>query len=231
MEVGGPREEVPPSLREALGLLFGRPSYRALFVGSCMHFIGSFALLSWSATYLIRVHGLSTTDVGLWFGMVLGGGFALGNILGGYTADLLGRRNLRWYFYMPALADLIALPFFVLFLFPGSWQTALVAFPFFAVFHSSSTNPLQASALALARPSMRALAMAIYSFVTGLVGAGAGPFIAGVLNDLLAPSYGVSAIQISLVSILAATALAGAIALIWGARKFEDDLKFVMSRG
>jgi predicted MFS family arabinose efflux permease len=101
---------------KALQSLWRVTSMRYLWGASCFHFIVTFAILTWSAAYLIRIHESPADEVGLWFGLVLDGGFAIGNLCGGYTADVLARRSVAWYFLMPATADLIALPFYLLFL-------------------------------------------------------------------------------------------------------------------
>jgi len=70
---------------------------------------------------------------------------------------------------------------------------------------------------------MRALAASITILGITLVGMGAGPQAIGILNDLLAPSFGDDAVRYSMAAVLS-TCVLGALALAWGATRIEQDL-------
>jgi hypothetical protein len=65
-------------------------------------------------------------------------------------------------------------------------------------------------------------------FIVNIVGAGAGPFIVGVLNDLFAPRFGDEAIRYSLLSISSLGVL-GALFLYLSSRTLAEDLKRIRS--
>jgi hypothetical protein len=75
----------------------------------------------------------------------------------------------------------------------------------------------------LARLSMRATAAAILLFVVNLVGAGFGPLLVGVMNDLYAPYWGEQSIRYSLLSV-SVMGVMGAIYFQRSARTLADDL-------
>jgi MFS family permease len=75
----------------------------------------------------------------------------------------------------------------------------------------------------LAKLRMRATAAAILLFIVNIVGAGAGPFLVGFLNDRFAGTYGDEAIRYSLVA-LATTGLLGALCFYLSSRALVEDL-------
>jgi hypothetical protein len=76
----------------------------------------------------------------------------------------------------------------------------------------------------LSKLRMRATAAAILLFIVNLVGAGAGPFVVGLLNDVFAASYGQEAIRYSLLSV-AMTGIFGAGFLWLSSRHLASDLE------
>jgi hypothetical protein len=75
----------------------------------------------------------------------------------------------------------------------------------------------------LAQLRMRATAAAILLFLVNIVGAGAGPFMVGFLNDLYAAQYGAEAIRYSLLTITA-TSILGALFFYLSSRALPADL-------
>jgi MFS family permease len=76
----------------------------------------------------------------------------------------------------------------------------------------------------LSKLRMRATTAAISQFVTNLTGAGLGPFLVGLLNDLLAPRFGDEAIRYSF-AIIVATGAIGSLLLYLASRSLEADLE------
>jgi MFS family permease len=69
---------------------------------------------------------------------------------------------------------------------------------------------------------MRAVASAIVAFFSSLVGQVVGPFLIGLLNDVLEPRFGDYAIRYSML-ILAATAVIAGLLFWLAARTIEAD--------
>ena len=71
-------------------LLLSRTYVLLLAAGSAASFL-SYGKSTWTTIFFQRTHGLSTSEVGFWFG--IGGGIAgiTGTILGGWLADRYGR--------------------------------------------------------------------------------------------------------------------------------------------
>ena len=84
-------------------------------------------------------------------------------------------------------------------------------------------NPCQTLKRTLISPSRRATAAAILLFLVNIVGAGAGPFLVGLLNDLYEGRYGAEAIRYSLLTI-ASTGVLGALCFYGSSRVLAADL-------
>ena len=71
---------------------------------------------------------------------------------------------------------------------------------------------------------MRALASAILLFILNIIGLGFGPFLVGVLSDVLSPSYGEESLRYAIIIATAAYFWAGAHFILAG-RTIVADLE------
>ncbi|MEE8164250.1 MAG: MFS transporter, partial [Myxococcota bacterium] len=113
--------ETVPMLR-VLRVLGAKSSFRHLFMALPLFVCSAYVLNVWGPAFLMRVHGLTKTEIGLWFGLIVGLSGGVGSLLGGFLADRLARQDPRWYARVPALGSLTATPFVVGFLLsPDPW--------------------------------------------------------------------------------------------------------------
>ena len=214
--------EIVP-LAELVRVLGGKTTFRHLTMALPLFVCGSYVLNIWGPAFLIRVHGLTKTEIGLWFGLIIGVAGGLGSIGGGLLADRLARRDRRWYAWLPAVAVLAAIPFYLAFLFsPDPWIALLLLIPT-VLATASAIAPLWAANQAIAPLRTRATAYAIIHLGLSAVSGGLAPLLVGSLNDVLAPELGELAIRYSLL-LLVVTNLWGAIHAIMAARSLPGDL-------
>src|SRR3546814_20603772 len=98
---------------------------------------------------LVRRHGMDLTQAGLIFALSFSFATALGTTTGGFVADWLGRRDVRWSGWAPALLLCLALTLYVAALHRSDWlvlMDTLFAYPgslspFFLTF-MTVTQPL-----------------------------------------------------------------------------------------
>jgi len=64
-------------------------------------------------SFLIRVHGLPASKVGLFMALVIGIGGALGTVLGGRLVTRMARRNKGWTLWLPMGLLLVTKPFLI----------------------------------------------------------------------------------------------------------------------
>jgi predicted MFS family arabinose efflux permease len=103
-------DKAPPFL-EVVSLLWRRRSFRHMALGAALNAFAGYSIASWSASFFIRSHGMSTGELGTWLALIAGLGGAIGVILGGMAADKLAPSDKRWYMWVPAIAGLIIVPF------------------------------------------------------------------------------------------------------------------------
>ncbi len=181
--------------------------------------IAAYAYGVWVPTFLIRTHGLSLAQAGMWFGFASGLGATAGTVTGGALCDRLARRDSRWQIGMPLLGMLISVPAAVaFFLWPVGGHVALggVQIPVLMLFASafgffaSWWPPLLFTAVSnMVGAGERSVAAALLNFFLTLFGAGFGPLIAGVISDRLTPILGEQALRWSLVSTMGLFVISG----------------------
>ena len=90
------RRDDQVSLKEVFRYLKGLKSFRYLVIASSLHAFAAYGVLQWTPTFLIRTHGMSTTQLGLYLGLIIGTTGVLGVLAGGFLADRLSHVDKRW---------------------------------------------------------------------------------------------------------------------------------------
>jgi predicted MFS family arabinose efflux permease len=157
---------------------------------------------NWYAAFIMRTHGMAASELGLWFGILFGGG--------GLVGLLLGERIVRQWFAndepgqmrLAAAAVLLGIPFFAMFLLLSDGRLALLALlPQILISSAFLTLPfilLQH----LVPENMRATSISVVMLVSNLIGMGLGPQIVGSISDLLTPSLGVQSLRYAMLCML-----------------------------
>ena len=216
-------EHETPSLSTVFRWLWEQHSFRHLFSALPLFVITSYAINTWGPTFMIRVHDMTISEVGLWFGLISGISGAAGTLVGGHVCDRLGTRDMRWYLWLPALAALAAIPFCLGFLFAPDSRLALICLAPMVFLCSSYIAPIYALTQGLAGLRMRAMASAVTHLGSSVLGAGVGPQLIGALNDGLSPYAGDEAIRYSLLLIVITNAW-GALHARLATRSLREDL-------
>lgn len=211
-------------LSEVLRYLITRRSYVFIVASAMLHGFSSYGAGYWIPTFLIRVHDLSLSEVGIILGAFVGVASFVGQIVGGRISDSLAGRDSRWYMWVPAISSLVALPFLVAFLLIPNLYWAVGCYVVGGTAVNMWTGPTYAMAQGVAKPSMRSMAAAIVIFMLNLVGAALGPLIVGILNDWLDPRFGAEAIRYSLMIVIVPHTLASIFNLL-AARTLPEDLQ------
>jgi MFS family permease len=189
----------------------------ASFLGGALYASGT-----WTTSMLVRVHGLSVTEVAAVVTPLRGIAGAVGIVLTGWLADRLGRRDPRWRLWVPAIACLICVPAFAIFLLGSAPAAWIIGLAIVSALHPAYQGPTFAAVIAMAPAPMRAIAVAIVVMFTGLVSQIFGPLVVGVLNDALSARYGAAAIRYSLLVVPIATLL-GALCFLMVARRSQSS--------
>jgi hypothetical protein len=203
-----------PSFDAILG---SRPfAYAALGFGS-QSFV-TYGLAFWSAPFLMRAHGASTTRVGALVGLAAMAGGWIGVMAGGVAADRLKAHRASGRIDVGLAAAVLTVPAYY-----GMVRSSTLAagFAFFLATVATTSlwlGPGAATANELVPPRVRSTASAIYLLLLTFIGFALGPFTVGRLSDAMAgagrsPADALGTAMFSSTAILALSA-----ALLWRAR-------------
>ncbi len=213
-----------PSLGSVLSLLWSRRSFRYLAAASALNAFAAYAIANWTASFMIRSHGMETGELGTWLALILGVAGALGVIGGGFLSDRLGKSDSRWYVWMPMLYMLLAAPFaFISYSANGTYAALLALFVPGMVLNAYLGNVI-ALTHGLVGLSMRATASAILFFIINMLGMGLGPWSVGLVSDLLTPTLGDGSLGMALRCIVAPVMLLAAACFYGASRSLRSDL-------
>ena len=207
-----------------LNLLMSRPAFKHMAFGAALNAFAGYSTSSWTASFMIRSHGMSTGELGTWLAMIMGFGGAVGVFAGGVVAERLARKDVRWYMWLPALTGLICVPFMVAnYMVAGAYTALIVSIIPGILFNVYLGNTL-AMTHGLVGLRMRALASAILFFILNLIGLGLGPWAIGLLSDLLAPTLGQESLRHAMLYLLPAMMTWSVIHFYLASRTLKEDL-------
>ncbi len=175
--------EAPP-VSEVFKYLWARRSFRLMALGGSLHAFVGYGVSYWIPAMFNRSHGLTTGEMGTAL-FYLGFASIAGTFLGGYLGDRMGKRDIRWYLWLPGLATMISIPFSAFVYIHDTPYTALwvLAVPYFlGAYYLGPTFSLTQGMVGL---RMRALASSILLFILNIVGLGLGPQFTGITSDVL----------------------------------------------
>jgi MFS family permease len=218
-------ETPPPRMKEVFHFLWKKRSFRHIGFGAALHAFVGYGVGTWNAPFLIRSHEMSFTEVGSWLALIAGIG-AIGTITGGYLSDKLSDRSgdRRWYLWVPGISTLVMVPFqFMAYLYPELWAV-IPSLLVIAILSGMYMGPSFAMTQALVTLRMRAVASAILLFMLNIIGMGLGPYLIGILSDLLKPLYEIDSLRYAICFSVLANIWA-ATHYFLGARSLRQDLE------
>ena len=212
------------SFKSVLSLLWSLRSFKNLALGSALTAFVSYGLVSWAASYMIRIHGMSTGELGSWLALIIGVGGAIGVFGGGVVADKLAKKDKRWYVWLPALVGLIALPFIALFCLAETKYAALACMVIPSVFANVYLGNVIATTHGLVGLRMRAMSSAILFLILNIIGLGLGPWSVGLLSDYLQPTYQADSLRYAMLYILPAVSFWSICHFYFAGKTLREDL-------
>lgn len=192
------KDAAPPGFLKVVGFLWERKSFRHLSFACALHAFVTYGIGNFMPLFLGRVHGMAILDVGLYYGLIGGGGGLLGTYFGGWMSDRMVNRtgDRVWYIWIPFISTLLAIPFALITFLVMPSAVSAAWFYFFAAFCGAwYLAPCIASTHFLVGLRMRAMGSAALFFVLNLIGLGFGPMLTGFVSDWLTPSFGDDALR------------------------------------
>jgi MFS family permease len=221
----GATTESPPFF-QVLRLLYSKKTFVFLCMATALHVFCLYGLMNWAPSFLARIHGMKSSEIGALLGPILGFGGAIGSFAGGWLTDHFGKRNKQLYMKIPAYAILLSILFVSGFLFLKNPYISVSCLGFTAFLQSMYLGPSIAISHGLVPASMRALTSAILFLVLNLIGLGFGPLVVGIFSDSLKPSLGVESLRWAM-SIVLVVSLVSATLFFVTAKKMAVDIKLM----
>ena len=175
----------------------------------------------------MRVHGMSSGEIGTWLALILGLAGSAGTFIGGYVADGIVSRtgDARWYTWLCALSILFTVPFsFAVYLWPTPIPALLMFIPAILVMHMF-LGPVMAMVQNLAGLRRRAMGAAFYLFLVNLISMTAGPVIVGAISDYFHARYGNDSLRYAILSLVVITSLWAPLHFLLASRTLREDLE------
>ena len=212
------------TIRQVIKLLWSRISFRHLALAAALNAFVGYSVGSWSASFFIRSHGMTTGELGTWLAMIIGLCGAIGVFFGALLADRLAPRDKRWYVWLPALSCLVIAPFSAAVYLVEQPYVALALLVVPGMLHNVYLGSSLAVTHGMVGLRMRAVSSAILFFIINIIGLGAGPWSVGILSDYLTPSLGSEALRNALLLLSPPIMLWSATHFYLASRTLRQDL-------
>lgn len=220
--LGFPKADDRESFRESMRKLRTKSSFLYL-LAACILYSFGFGAVAFFPSFMIRSLHVPLAQTGLAFGMVLSVASLVGQSGGGWLADRLARRDVRWLARLAGLAYAAGggLQALALIAPTYQWFLALTFCALTAIMIGLA--PLVAGVHAVCGQRRRATAVALVLFIGVLFGA-VGQYATGLLSDAFSLRDPVGGLRDALTTMMLAIFLAAPV-LLTGARALPSNLE------
>ena len=183
---------------ETLRMFFSRRTLVLAALGSGATQFITYGLGNFATLFLMREKGMTLREVAVYYALVAGFGMSAGMVVSGRVIDRLTKRSRAAYATVPALSLLLALPFYVAFVWAPTWRLGLIFLTgamMLNYFYLSSSVALVQEEV---RPDQRVMSGALLLLVMNFIGLGLGPTYVGAASDWFAARGAPHALQVAL---------------------------------
>jgi MFS family permease len=179
----------PPFL-ESLKVLMRIPAWWAMCFGIAFGSFVSYAKSAFQTKYLVTLDpSFDFQTLVIILGIMNGTTYAGGAFFGARLADRWGKKDIRAYGWLPAIAMLLCMPVGIIGWWVDSVEMHLVFATFALLLLGIYLGPSFAIAQTLAPIHMRAMSTALFFFILNMIALGGGPTFAGWLMDVFGNNY------------------------------------------
>ena len=205
----GALDQTPPAtavaartgFHETVTMFFSRPALVLAALGSGATQMVTYGLGNFTSLFLMREKGMTLDEIAIWYALVVGVVMSAGMLASGQVVDRLTRRTKAAYATAPAASLVLAIPFYLGFVWAPSWPLAMVFLigpMFLNYFYLSSAIALVQEEV---RPDQRVMAGALLLLVMNFIGLGLGPAFVGAVSDFFHAAHPAHSLQIALYSL------------------------------
>jgi predicted MFS family arabinose efflux permease len=193
----------------------------ASIAGGAANFI-TYGISNFATLFLMREKGMQLSEVAIWYALVVGVCMSAGIYVSGQLIDRFSARTKSAYATIPVISLVLALPFFLGFVWAPHWTLALVflCVPMFlnSFFLSATVTFVQGEV----HPDQRVISGALLLLVMNFIGLGLGPTYVGMASDFFRPTHGAHSLQAAFFA-LAPMYLIAALLFLGLARRIRGD--------
>lgn len=185
-----------------LRMFFSRPLLTLVSLAAGATQFVTYATLGFTTLFLMREKGMTLDQIAIWYALVLAVGVSAGIYLSGWLIDRFGPRKPEVYGWIPGIALVLAVPFFIGFVAAPTWPVAMVFLigpTFFNYFYLTPAVTLVQNSVA---PRQRTLAGAVLLLIMNLIGLGLGPTWVGAVSDYFKASHPEHSLQYAFYSLV-----------------------------
>lgn len=180
---GRAETDVPP-LSAVAKQCFSNPVFRHVLAGGTLAGFGLHGLGQFLGVYFVRVHELPLSTAGMFYGLLTFASVSGGLLVGGFFADRLGRRSLRWYSLIPAIGLFLSAPLYISAFLTSGLAPAIALLLAAGISLLLHYGPGLATIQNIASPRTRASTIALYSLVVNAISMGLAAPLIGFLSDM-----------------------------------------------
>src|SRR5450631_1867664 len=218
-------DEAPPPFWTTCSMFFRRRVLLLVALASGATQFVTYAVLNFTTLFLMREKGMTLKEVALYYAILIGIAITAGIYTSGRLIDRLTPISKRAYAYIPALALLLAIPFFVGFAWAPRWPLALAFLAVPTYLNYFYLSPAVALVQEAVQPNRRVLSGALLLLVMNLIGLGLGPTYLGAVSDHFRRSHPGNSLQLAFYTLVPFYLLAVLmfLALAWALGSEETD--------
>ncbi len=179
---GGTSEQTPP-FGALVKLLLSKKSFIHMTLGSGAASFAGYSLMQFTHPFLVRVFHLDYAFAAVIAGLITGGSTAISMGVGGVLPDIFGKKDRRFYAWIPAVGVLAACPLFCAGFVAPTWQVSTALLLAGGIFQFFFMSPTYASCHNMVEPRMRASTVAIVVLSMNIIGLMCGPTFTGFASD------------------------------------------------
>ena len=221
-DVAGPVAAEKAEFWPTVRMFLSHPTLMLAALGSGATQFVTYGLGNFAVLFLMREKGMELGDVAIWYALVLLVGMGGGMIVSGRVIDRMVKKSRAGYAIAPALSLVVAMPFYIGFVWAPGWPLALALLSVVMVFNYFYLSASVALVQEEVRPNQRVLSGALLLLIMNFIGLGLGPTWVGFASDWFKAQGDAHGLQTALYTLTPFYLVAIAL-FLWLARRLRRE--------